>query len=124
MKDFEYEIILQLLQQYEVNKSIFLKSEYEEELYLIDGGYHLKLKNIDFPDKGVFLDEPDVFGKLDGIDVYFSGLIQGNYLILECVSSKEKITLDSRNKKFDITKKNITSLKTYATLGRAIARPF
>ena len=103
MKSFEQEIIQEIVKQSSIDVSIFSGNDFEEEIYYADVSYRLTLKNIGTEKKCEFLDQPEIFGKLDGIDVGFSIIIQANNLTLECYSNNTKITEENRNGSFERT---------------------
>ena len=106
MKEFEREIIIEFLKQTSFDISSFHQNNYEEEIEFSTSSYRLKLKNIGtdlkhyFSDKSSFGNK-EIFGKLDGIDVGFSIIIQANDLTLECYSNHVEITEKNRNSDFE-----------------------
>ena len=106
MKEFELEIILELLRRTSNRVSRFLEEieSYEQEIYFSHVGYFLTLKNINLPKQRIVLDKPQITGKLGGIDVGFLVIIQDHQLTLECYSYDNEITEKNRNNGFEKTK--------------------
>ena len=103
MKSFEQKIIQEIVRRSSIDVSIFSKNDFEEEIYYADSSYRLTLKNIGTETECKFLYKPEIFGKLDGIDVGFSITIHANNLTLECYSNNTKITEKNRNGSFERT---------------------
>jgi len=100
MKQFEREIIGELLEMSEL-KDIPLPDESEPELLDFSGaGYFLYIKNPLLPKHRVVLDKPDIRGKLAGIDVGYLAFVENSELMLECYSYDQEILPEHRDEGF------------------------
>ena len=100
MKQFEREIIGELLEMTEL-KNISLPEESKtEELEFSGAGYFLTLKDPMLPKQRVVLDKPDIRGKLGGIDVGYLAFVENSELMLECYSYDQEILPKHRDQGF------------------------
>ncbi len=104
MKDFEREIINELLSSGE-SKAIELSEQASEKVVEYSGaGYFLTLKDPALPEGRLVLDKPDIRGQLDGIDVGYLAFIENHGFTLECYSYEQEISAANREQGFERAK--------------------
>ena len=96
MKDFEREIIDELLSGEENQAIVFSKQGCEEVIEYSGAGYYLTIRDPSLPEARLVLNKPDISGQLDGIDVGYLAFIENHEFTLECYSYEQEITAVNR----------------------------
>lgn len=104
MEDFERKIIDELFSGRMSSTIDFLQPSSEENIEYSGAGYFLTVKDPALPKDRVVLNEPDIRGQLDGIDVGYLAFIENHELTLECYSFGQEISDANRKKGFQRAK--------------------
>lgn len=94
MRDYEKEIILNLLSEVrnlEINLPV---SEKEIKDWHTGFGYYLEFNNESIPNRRIVLDKPFISGNLGGVEVGFVAFIENSEFSLECYSFGESMSPD------------------------------
>ena len=100
MKNFEQQIINELLDTSELKDITLSKSTENETLKFSGAGYFLTIKDLVSPKNRVVLSNPDIRGKLGGVDVGYLAFVENSELTLECYSYDTEITAQHRELEF------------------------
>lgn len=100
MKEFELNIIAELLEESELKNIDFSDATDNEVVEFSGAGYFLTIKNPALPQHRIVLDSPNIQGKLDGIDVGYLAFVENSELMLECYSYDQEILPKHRDKGF------------------------
>ncbi|CAA0097225.1 Uncharacterised protein [BD1-7 clade bacterium] len=104
MKDFEREIINELLSGVESEAIEFSDQVAEGEVTYSGAGYFLTLKDPALSEVRAVLNKPDIRGQLDGIDVGYLAFIENHKFTLECYSYDQEISEVNRENGFQRAK--------------------
>ena len=104
MKSFEREIINELLSGGESTANELSEQASEEIVEFSGAGYFLTLKDAALPEDRVVLNNPDIRGQLDGIDVGYLAFIENHEFTLECYSYEKEISAVNRERGFQRAK--------------------
>ena len=96
MRDYEKEIILELLSGSGQLDIELPESEEDIEIEFTGAGYYLEFKNESIPKERIVLDKPNISGQLGGIKVGFIAFIENSVFTLECYTFDEGISPDCR----------------------------
>jgi len=101
MKQFERVIIDELLLNSKSEEAIAFPEQTNESTVEFTGsGYFLTLKDPRFSKNRIVLNNTDIHGKLDGIDVGYLAFIENNEFILECYSYEQEVSAANREQGF------------------------
>jgi hypothetical protein len=100
MKQFEREIIGELLEMSELKDIVIPEESKSESLEFSGAGYLLSIKYSILPKYRIVLDKPDIRGKLGGIDVGYLAFVENSELMLECYSYDQEILPKHRDQGF------------------------
>lgn len=104
MKEFEREIINELLSGEERTGIEFMEQAGEEIIEFSGVGYFLTLKNPSLPEVRIVLDKPDIRGQLGGINVGYIAFIEKRGFTLECYSYDQEVSAVNREQGFERAK--------------------
>ena len=104
MKNFEWEIVRELLAGAAGIPLTSLDHITNEQVTYSGGGYFLTLKVPSLPKTRSVLNEPDIRGRLDGIEVGYLAFIEDHEFTLECHSCGEPINAENRERVFQPAK--------------------
>jgi len=100
MKEFEKNIINELLNTEELN-GVFLSGALNNETTEFSGtGYFLTVKNSNFPKQRIVLDKPTINGMLGGVEVGYLVFVEDSELTLECYSYEKEVLPKHRDMEF------------------------
>jgi len=100
MKEFERNIISELLEKSEVNNVVLTGAADNEVVDFSGAGYFLTIKDPMLPKHRIVLNSPDIRGKLGGIDVGYLAFVENSELILECYSYGQEVLPKHRDQVF------------------------
>lgn len=100
MKEFEINILQELLNQNDL-RNIQLSEVFKDEVVEFSGaGYFVTIKDKRLPIQRVVLQKPDIRGILGNIDVGYIAFIENSELMLECFSYDNEVLPEHRDQQF------------------------
>ena len=100
MKEFERQIIGELIEMSKIKNVSFSGSVDDEAVEFSGAGYFLTIKDYRLPKHRIILDAPDIRGKLGGIEVGYLAFVENSELKLECFSYDQELQPKHRDLEF------------------------
>jgi len=97
MKNFEKEIIVELLGNSKSELIPLLEKEFNEAIEYTGVGYFLTIKHADFPVQHSILTDPNISGDLGGVSVGYLVILLNSELTLECHSYGDEVLPEHRD---------------------------
>ena len=100
MKEFEKNIVNELLNTPEL-KSVVHSGILDNETTEFSGvGYFLTIKDSELPKERIVLDKPAINGMLGGVEVGYLAFVENSELTLECYSYEKEVLPKHREMEF------------------------